>query len=290
MGKYRNVNIKKAAAVFLLLLSAFLFSFRAFAETPGNEWDIIAGEGSDKKVNKAYYKALGEILKKNDGVLNKRKYTDYSKTVLALTAAGYDPQKVYGYDLLKRLEEDDMVIKQGINGPIWALIALDCGSYKSKKRQVYIDYILSKELKDGGFNMEGTGDPDPDVTAMAVQALSAYPKDKKAKVAVNRAIEVLSKLQNADGGYSSWGTANSESVSQVIIALTHAGIDIKDKRFVKNGKTALDNLMTYSLKDGTFMHTKELGKSDSLATEQAKTALSSIERIKKGKKPLYRIK
>lgn len=291
MGKYRYVSIKKAAAAFLLLLFVLVSGFTAMAETPGNEWDIITHEGSDKKENKAYYKALSQILKENGGVINKRKYTEYSKVVLALTAAGYDPANVSGYNLLSRLEEDEAVIRQGINGPIWALIALDSGSYKSGKRDVYLSCILSKELPGGGWNMEGKGNPDPDVTAMAVQSLCNYSEaDKNVKAAVDRAITVLSNLQDADGGYSSWGTANSESVSQVIIALTHAGIDLNDRRFVKNGRTTLDNLMTFQLEDGTFMHVKSLGKSDALATEQARTALAAVERIKARKKPLYRIK
>lgn len=291
MGKYRDVRPVKAAAAFLLLLFMVLFGFSSFAQTPGTEWDIIADEGNSKKDNEAYYSSLLTILKEKNGVLDKRKYTEYSKTVLALTAAGYDPSNVGGYDLLSRLEDVNMVMKQGINGPVWALIALDSGSYKSSVRQIYIENVLKKELPGGGWNMEGKGTPDPDVTAMVIQALSNYSStDAKVKEAVERGIAVLSKLQNADGGYSSWGTANSESVSQVIIALTHAGIDLNDERFVKNGKTALDNLMTFRLSDGTFMHVKESGKADALATEQAKTALSSAERIKNGKKPLYRIK
>lgn len=291
MGKYRHVRIRKTAAAVLLILFVLISAFSAYAETPGNEWDIISHEGSIREENTGYYNSLCDILKKNGGILNKRKYTDYSKTVLALTAAGYDPSNVHGYDLLSKLEESETVEKQGLNGPVWALIALDSGSYKSSKRQEYISYILDRELPGGGFNMEGKGDPDPDVTAMAIQALSNYcSADIKVKDAVDRGITVLSKMQNADGGYSSWGTANSESVSQVIIALTHAGIDINDERFVKNGKTALDNLMTFRLPDGTFMHVKESGKTDPIATEQAKTALSAVDRIKNGKKPLYRIK
>lgn len=291
MGKYGHVIIFAKAAAFLLLLLFLLPGIRAYADTPGSEWDIIAQEGSRRQENKAYYRELGEFLKANDGILSKRKYTEYSKTVLALTAAGYDPSDVYGYDLLSRLEEEEMVVKQGLNGPVWALIALDSGSYRSTKRSFYVRFILEKELPGGGWNMEGKGAPDPDVTAMAIQALSNYcSSDKKAKAAVDRGVEMLSSLQNADGGYSSWGTPNAESVSQVIIALTHAGIDLKDKRFVKNGNTLMDNLMTFRLKDGTFMHVKSAEKADVLATQQARTALAAAERIKKGKKPLYRIR
>ena len=290
MDRYRNVRKRAAAGVFLLLFS-LIMSFPVFAVTPGGEWEIISREGSDHSKNEAYKNALLKILKENNSVLDKRKYTEYSKTVLALTAAGYDPGSFFGYDLLSRLDDDKMVTKQGLNGPIWALIALDSGSYPSKKRSVYIAYILERELPGGGWNMEGKGSPDPDTTAMVVTALSNYTaSDKKVKEAVSRGIRVLSSLQDADGGYSSFGVKNAESDSQVIIALTHAGIDIHDSRFVKNGHTVLDDLMTYKCRDGSFRHVLTQESPDAIATEQADLAFAAIRRIKNGKRPLYRIK
>ena len=290
MDRYRNVRKRAAAGVFLLLFS-LIMSFPVFAVTPGGEWEIISREGSIRSENEAYKNALLKILKENNGVLDKRKYTEYSKTVLALTAAGYDPRSFFGYDLLSRLDDDKMVTKQGLNGPVWALIALDSGTYPSEKRSVYIAYILERELPGGGWNMEGKGTPDPDTTAMAVTALSNYTaSDKKVKEAVSRGIRVLSSLQDAEGGYSSFGAKNAESDAQVIIALTHAGIDIHDSQFVKNGHTVLDDLMTYRCRDGSFRHVLTQESPDAIATEQADLAFAAIRRIKNGKSPLYRIK
>ena len=290
MDRYRNV-IKKAAAGILLLLVCGIMSFPVFAVTPGSDWEIISREGSIRSENDAYKNALLKILKENNGVLDKRKYTEYSKTVLALTAAGYDPRSFFGYDLLSRLDDDKMVTKQGLNGPIWALIALDSGSYPSKKRSVYIAYILERELPGGGWNMEGKGTPDPDTTAMVVTALSNYTaSDRKVNEAVSRGIRVLSSLQDAEGGYSSFGAKNAESDAQVIIALTHAGIELHDSRFVKNGHTVLDDLMTYRCRDGFFRHVLTQESPDAIATEQADLAFAAIRRIKNGKRPLYRIK
>ena len=41
-----------------------------------------------------------------------------------------DPRDVAGYDLTKPLGDFDKTVWQGINGPIWALIALDSGNYE----------------------------------------------------------------------------------------------------------------------------------------------------------------
>ena len=52
---------------------------------------------------------------------------------------------------------------------------------------------------------------------------------------MNRALVVLSGLQQADGGYKCFGVANLESIAQVIMVLCTLGIDpLADPRFVKN--------------------------------------------------------
>ena len=85
---------------------------------------------------------------------------------------------------------------------------------------------------------------DSDMTGMALQSLAPYySRDPAVQEAVDRAIARLSQMQNDDGGYSSWGTANSESIAQVVVALTALGIDpATDARFVKNGNSAIDAL------------------------------------------------
>lgn len=43
-------------------------------------------------------------------------------------------------------------------------------------------------------------------------------------------------MQEENGAFSSWGTESSESVSQVLTALTELGLSLDDARFVKNGR------------------------------------------------------
>lgn len=49
--------------------------------------------------------------------------------ILALTSLGYDVTDIAGYNLLEPLGDFDYVVKQGVNGAIWALIALDSNDY-----------------------------------------------------------------------------------------------------------------------------------------------------------------
>ena len=129
---------------------------------------------------------------------------------------------------------------------------------------------------------------DPDMTAMAIQALAPYYKtNETVKAAVDKALEALSALQRNDGGFGSWGTVNSESCAQVIVALTALGIDpTADSRFVKNDLTVLDALASFYVTSGGFRHTAG-GDLDGMATEQGYYALAAYYRFANAQTRLY---
>ena len=107
----------------------------------GGEWAVIGLARGGYTVPASYYGNVEQYVKACKGELHSRKYTEYSRVILALTAIGKDPTNVAGYDLVKPLNDFDKTIWQGINGPIWALIALDSGNYTCGIRQKYIDNI-----------------------------------------------------------------------------------------------------------------------------------------------------
>ena len=96
----------------------------------------------------------------------------------------------------------------------------------------------------------------------------------------------LSQMQEENGAFSSWGTESSESVSQVLTALTELGLSLDDARFVKNGQTLEDVLLRFAQDDGSFAHTPEDG-GNLLATTQAFYALTALQRARDGKPTLY---
>ena len=124
--------------------------------------------------------------------------------------------------------------------------------------------------------------------AMVLQALAAYRGEAAVAAAVSRGVDTLSAMQNDDGGFTSWGSANAESVAQVIVACTALGIDPDtDSRFVKDGGSAVDALLTfYDAGAAAFRH-KASGGVDSLATEQAVYALVAVSRFQRGQSGLY---
>ena len=263
--------------------------------TFGSEWLVIALARSGRDVPDSYYDSVVKAVQSAKGQLSDKKSTEYARTILALTAIGKDPADVGGYDLLARLADMDDVTYQGINGAIFALLALDSGKYdvpaaaeggSQVTRDGLVAYILAQQLSDGGWALSGTS-ADPDVTAMALQALAPYRTgDETVDAAVDKSVQLLSDMQLSDGGYSSWGTLNSESCAQVLIALATLGIDpVSDSRFGKNGLTVLDALLAYAVSGG-FRHTVD-GEADAIATEQALCALTAYARLLDGKTALY---
>ena len=271
----------------------------------GGEWAVIGLARSGCAVPQAYwddyYAVVENYVKDCGGVLHDKKYTEYARVILALTAIGADPADVAGYNLLKPLGDFDKTIWQGINGPIWALIALDSGDHEipanpqaetQATRQMYVEEVLQRQLTDGGWNLtdEGaSGSADPDITAMALQALAGYRDQAAVQAAVEKGLACLSAMQDAAGGFASWGTTNSESSAQVLVALCALGVDPDDARFMKNGNSVLDNLLRYQQADGSFRHTEGGSGSSQMATEQGFYALVAARRAAAGKSGLYQM-
>jgi len=269
----------------------------------GGEWLIMGLARSGLEISDEYYEIYFQNLcaytAQQGGVLHAKKYTEYSRVILAVTAIGRDPADVGGFNMLQPLADFEQTVFQGINGPIFALLALDCGNYEIPEntvgstqatRDLYVDYIINAQLENGGWSLMG-GEAEIDVTAMALQALANYQDRKDVAEAVEKGLAVLSERQNDQGGYqyNAAESVSSESVSQVIVALAELGIALDDPRFVKNGNTLLDALMQFQQADGGFAHLMD-GETDLLATEQAFYALVAANRVAQGESSLYLMK
>ena len=288
-------------------------------DSVGGEWAVIglARSGYDvpDSYYENYYRTVERYVQEHGAILHDRKYTDNSRVILGLTAAGYDPRDVAGYDLTFALGDFERTIWQGINGPIFALIALDCFDYPipanpdaetQATRDMYIAEILRRQTPDGGWNLayqpeaRRSGDAtvgayeigDADLTGMAMQALAKYQDRPDVHDAIEAALVFLSGIQDDEGGYVSsfsGGSSAIESTVQVLVALCELGIPIDDPRFVKYGNTLVDNILSYGNPDGSFTHSRSSNGNDQMATEQALYALVAAQRAMEGKSSLYRM-
>lgn len=266
----------------------------------GGEWVVFGlarwGGEVPEEWFETYYKNLEEYVISCEGILHPKKYTEYSRVILALTAIGKDPADVGGYNLLEPLADFEQTIFQGVNGPAFALLALDSGNYEIPEnvtgstqatRELYVDYILSQELEAGGWALSGD-QVDIDITAMVLQALAKYTDRQDVAEAAERALDVLSQQQNENSGYIAFDAESSESISQVIAALAELNVSVLDERFVKNEKNMAERLLEFQSEDGGFKHLMD-GDSDLMATEQAFYALVALDRAMCNETSLYNV-
>ncbi|MGL5693572.1 MAG: immunoglobulin-like domain-containing protein, partial [Peptostreptococcaceae bacterium] len=262
--------------------------------TFGDEWKIFGLSRGNVEVPKNYYETyynnVVKEVKEKDGELSRNKYTEYSRLIIALTSLGYDPTNVGGYNLVEKIYDLDKVTKQGINGVIFALIALDTNNYEikgnSNSREAMIDFILDRQLSDGGFALSGDKG-EVDITAMAIQSLAKYKDLENVNKAIEKALEFLSSKQLKTGGYATEEGENLESSAQVLVAINELGISAKDERFMKNGKTIVDAMARFAASEGGYKHALTESEANSMATEQALYSLVSQSRLNEGKTSLY---
>lgn len=258
----------------------------------GGEWMVLGLARGGYAVAESYYSSVVAYVSDNideNGRLHEKKSTLNCRFIVALTALGKDVTDVGGHDLLCGLNELDYLKKVGVTGLIWALIAFDCGNYPTPagvERDALVQSILDYRTSDGGWANSGDRS-DPDVTAMAMQALAPYREQSEVAAALDTAVTLLSQMQDDTGNFPSQYGSSSESIAQIIVALCTLGIDPNtDARFVKGGISAVDALLSYHAEDGGFRHILS-GKTDGMATEQGFYALSAWFRLLDGKTALY---
>ena len=278
----------------------------------GAEWMILGlvrsgGISPGSPIAEKYFNYVYNYIesKIKAGEIPWRNSTDYSRVIICLSALGYDPTNVAGYNLVKALGDLKYITTGTINFTTWALLALDSGGYtpepntdstRTVTREKLIDNILKNQISSGGWNLNKAtygNAVDPDTTAMTIQALAPYYTRTDVKAAVDAALKKLSDMQDkTTGGYVTYygNTENdsSESIDQVIVALTSLGIDPeKDDRFIKNGKTLLDSLLRFTVNGGGFKHNPTDTGVNGLATAQSLYALTSYYRLLDNKTSLY---
>ena len=301
--------------------------------TPGDWYPIGLGRLGVQDNQAGYLAVINDNVQKRyetTAKLDKAKATEWHRISLAVLASGGNPRRMGengDIDLIadgtyNRVDAkgNGLLGKQGINGFIWGLIALDSMQYEVPENAYYsrddiILNILNRQLSDGGWALTGNVS-DPDITAMAIQSLAPYYNSekeytyenkkiqsdgtqitKKVRGVVDEGVFWLSSVQNEDGGYSSWGTENCESVVQVAVALCSLGIDIfSDSRFIKDGNTIYDAILSYQNADGGFLHSKTYDpenptslpdKSNTMASEQTLYGMVAIHRYQNGMRRLY---
>ncbi len=211
--------------------------------------------------------------------------TELAKAILALTASGKDATKLYKADSSTPINALEKLNAAEQSTSAWSapytLAVYNREEYSNRAYELaLVNALLASQGENGAWDEFGT----IDTTANAIAGLAFYAddRDNEIKTKVNEAIEkalaYLSSQQNADGSFSDlWSGANSNSTAMVAIALAAAGVDVEnDARFIKNGSSTIDGLLSFALSDNSgFGHTDNNTLSD-YSTEQAFRALIAL--------------
>ena len=288
-----------------LAMQAATVTEPAFGTNYG-EWTVfgLARGGyyeSDSQYFADYYDRIVEYVNTTaaevdlNGALDSNKSTDNSRLIMALAAIGRDATSVGNWDLVEAYSANGInwIKKQGMNGTIWTLIALDCGNYETSDptiRQQCVDAIVSAQHDDGGWSLvtAKTQPSNVDITGMTLTALYPYRDQPEVAAACEAAFAWLSESQLDNGGFPYGEGETSESCVWAIVAAATWGINPDtDPRFIKNGNSAIDNLLTYYVEEeAMFEHGRGAG-SNAMATDQATYALVAYDRLINNKVNLY---
>lgn len=193
-----------------------------------------------------------------------------AKSALVAKALGLDPKAVGGVDLIAKTNAAYDPAKGTYAGDDFSqsVIMLSLACTGNTVPGAAAAALKANQLSEsGGWGFGGF--PDPDTTAIAVQALLAT-GSAKADAPLTKAVAYFHANQGDDGG---WGfdpsESNASSTAYVVQALIALGENADGAAWQKNGVSPVAYLLTQQQDDGSFK-----GFDPAFATNQAVPALA----------------
>lgn len=255
-----------------------------------SDWGVLALNLVGGLKNSMYQPNVSVLV--SGGSNQNEKITDLERRVILAGSLGLIPDINSHHELTKSIYDHEQLTRQGTNGVAFGLLALDAVNAEVPVNAVWtrermISWLLSEQQADGSWALVRTQAGDVDITAMTLTALAPYRSRKDVQQAIDKAISCLSKMQLSNGGFVNSGVDNSESSSQVILALCSLDISPEDKRFSKEKGNLVEHWLSYQQTDGGFSHLLKQS-SDPTASEQALLALVALDRYQQAKPPLFK--
>lgn len=278
--KYNNetiVKIDEDITHNLINLASNFFRNKLKTEYWSNFYLVVAGES----YNDEYCNSIINKITETNGKY--RLTTDMARDAILLQMNGYDLENIGGVNLLNKILNNKEIGKQGVNGYIYTLIVLENNkNILENKKNELITEILAYQNEDGGFGLGKDTLSEIDITAMALTSLALF-KGTNEEID-NSILNGLMYLENT----GKIGYDNSESISQIIIALASLGISPDSKYFYEDN-TLIEELLKYKTNEIEFKHKLD-GEWDTMATEQAYLAIKAYDNFYLGLSPIYSYK
>ena len=238
------------------------------------------GTGLSKTVRQSYVDTVIDHLE-NGSIKGD---TDYDKVILALSAIGVDPSKLYAAD--GKTQFDAFALLNGVSHSTsawsapYTLAALNLPGASGLETDAdhLVDALIAAQQEDGSWNEFGT----IDTTANVIAGLSFYAGEAKVDAAIEKGVAYLASQMKSGGVYDGGDGANANSTEMVIIGLCAAGVNPDtDERFIQDGVSVLDGLLSYAVEGNTgFGYTDNKSVND-YATEQGFRALIAASQVMK---------
>lgn len=231
--------------------------------------------------------SIAECIKRLDTTTNVA-MTNIDRKIMTLTARGIDCSKLSKYNNgepfidAKGNKVDDLAAVlynysggYTINGPIFALNALDMGNYTIPENAVWtreklLETILNHKYLSDGFGL--------DMVTMLMQSIAPYQNDpvygERVKAKLWEGFDIVMNSFGTDPfdnpfGVQWGGVYTSEGASQIICALSAMGVDVHTDVRLNNGKdSVLTSFLNYAdFDEGYFAHSNTTPK-NAMATYQ----------------------
>lgn len=179
---------------------------------------------------------LDYLLENQDDLYNlSNAEAQVGRYVVAITAAGLDPQDVNGRNYVELLKGycapgGEIGTENYLWDDAWVIMGLSaCNQSGSDEVKRAMDRLLSLQTKKGAWSWsEGSSGEDPDTTSIVLCALLSAGENSSSD-AVSKALQYLHSEQNQDGGFSTLGS-NAATDAWAIMAINAAGQNPREWR------------------------------------------------------------
>jgi len=213
-----------------------------------------------------------------------RSVGDLERTILALDAAGVDPRRFAGHDLVSELRsrrDRDGSVDGQVNLTAFYSLAMRAAGAEPSSLKPSAAWLRRAQNDDGGWGIQPQAPSEADSTGASLQGLVAAGNRGKS---AGRGVAWLRKAQRSSGGYALAGTGvvNSQSTAWAVQGLAAAG---------GGGKTvgrALSYLGRLRAADGHYRYSPSSDQTPIwvtaqvlLAVERAPFPLATVHRARK---------
>jgi len=192
------------------------------------------------------------------------------KAILGVVAAGYDPSRFQGTDLVQILIDayDNETNAFGSPDNTWhqSLAILGFHAAGEEIPAVAVETLENLQQDNGGWEYTPGYGTWPDNTSMAVQALIGAGYSGEDEVIIN-AMDYIRSMQTEDGG---WG--DSSTTAFALMAF-NALDEPMGSRYSSSNKAPLSNLFSYQKANGAFIYSLEYPDDNVMSTASALLAV-----------------